>query len=427
MNSDEKLAMIRDLMNILGVRSVTNSILGRTVCQAKIENIAKRMGFKAEKKAKSQVLVISPKGLKGNPKLGIIVHSDTVDTDEKEWRTDPYGEIIGERLYGRGVIDDKMGIIVSLHALNQLEGKIEPSWQVIIGSREEDEWTDMQQYFEENNPIPEFSITVDGDGVQHGCRGTMNVMFYFDEDRTCRDFESIRVYQPQWNVTPSAVKVTYKGDYDVIESKAMHTSIKMDRTENGIYKLSQKYRDSFMRQYPGFIEFMEMYANTENAEGLFISRISEEMKSEGYPDSDICLTMIKTEFGKLGVGVNVRLAPGVTKEEIEKGLSEGDKAFSCTHSIFGCTLSSYISPKSREIQLMLSSYEKVLGHKTQSTFALGTGYNATFPNCAIFGPRYAVEDDEEDFCHQVDESRKLSDIYAFESMLEDFIEKYLSA
>lgn len=425
MNSNEKLRMIADLMLILGVRSVTNSALGRIACQGKIENIARGMGFKTEKKAKGQVLVISPKGLKGIPKLGIVVHSDTVDTDEKKWRTDPYGEIIGDRLYGRGVIDDKMGIIVSLYAMKELDGKIDPSWQIIIGSREEDEWTDMRDYFVENNPAPEFSITVDGDGIQHGCRGTANVMFYFNEGKGFADIKNIRVIKPQWNVTPAEISVETDDFYDRICAKAMHSSIATSREENAIYKLAKKYKEALQRQFPGAYEFIEGSSKEKNAEGIFIPTIPETLKKEGFPESSISMTMLKTQFGRLGIGLNVRLGPGITKSDLDEALDKVDKTYGCTHEIFGCTLSSYISPKSKEIEMMLASYRKVLGKETQSTFALGTGYNATFPNCAIFGPRFAIDHDEEDFCHCVDENRRIEDIYRFEEMLEDFIGNYL--
>ena len=73
---------------------------------------------------------------------------------------------------------------------------------------------------------------------------------------------------------------------------------------------------------------------------------------------------------------------------------------------------------------MLEAYEQVMGKSTISTIAMGVGYNAALPNCAIFGPRYSLGDDEEDTCHSADENRKVEDLFKFLEILEAFIGKF---
>ena len=427
MNEINKQAMIDDLVELLKIRSVTGCNLGRMRCHGTIRQMAKRFGFNATTHASDQVMVVSPKGLEGQAKLGIIVHSDTVPVIEKEWHYNPYGEVCLGRVYGRGVIDDKMGIITALYAMKELEGQIEDNWQIVIGSREEGEWTDMAEYLEEAPTIPAFSITVDGDGIQHGCRGTINIMFKFPEEGGVENsVKSIRNLNHAWNVTPSDITVMLEDKTSVrITSEAMHSAIATDRKANAIYKMADSLRDVFQKQFPGFVKLMDRYVSTDNAEAIGIEAIPEFFKKRGFPDSSICPTLCQYDGGALRIGVNFRVSVGISKEDVTNALNTICEELGCTYEFYEATYASYVLPESKEIEMMLESYEKVLGKKTKSTFAPGTGYNAVFPNCAIFGPRFDPDHDEEDLCHQADESRSIEDICTFEAMLEDFVRNYL--
>ena len=312
MNEINKQAMIDDLVELLKIRSVTGCNLGRMRCHGTIRQMAKRFGFNATTHASDQVMVVSPKGLEGQAKLGIIVHSDTVPVIEKEWHYNPYGEVCLGRVYGRGVIDDKMGIITALYAMKELEGQIEDNWQIVIGSREEGEWTDMAEYLEEAPTIPAFSITVDGDGIQHGCRGTINIMFKFPEEGGVENsVKSIRNLNHAWNVTPSDITVMLEDKTSVrITSEAMHSAIATDRKANAIYKMADSLRDVFQKQFPGFVKLMDRYVSTDNAEAIGIEAIPEFFKKRGFPDSSICPTLCQYDGGALRIGVNFRVSVG---------------------------------------------------------------------------------------------------------------------
>jgi hypothetical protein len=75
-------------------------------------------------------------------------------------------------------------------------------------------------------------------------------------------------------------------------------------------------------------------------------------------------------------------------------------------------------------EITVEEYEEVMEKSTVSTIAMGVGYNAALPNCAIFGPRYAIGDDEEDTCHSADENRKVEDLFKFLEILKVFVEKF---
>jgi len=63
------------------------------------------------------------KGVGGGPSLQLSAHADVVPIDKPaEWTVEPFGaEIIGGKIYGRGSLDDKDGIVGMLAALQAIE------------------------------------------------------------------------------------------------------------------------------------------------------------------------------------------------------------------------------------------------------------------------------------------------------------------
>ena len=81
------------------------------------------------------------------------------------------------------------------------------------------------------------------------------------------------------------------------------------------------------------------------------------------------------------------------------------------------------------IKSQLRAYKQVIGSTTTATVAPGTGYNSAFEakyGCNIFGPRFALKDDEEDLCHSDNENRSIDDLLKFYQMLCIFMKDFLS-
>lgn len=171
--------LVNDILRIVAIPSFTDSMEDVVKCQYVYQAIAERMGFVTHFEAEHKVLVVEPKEACKVPEIGIVVHLDTVPFAKSEWKYNPLGEIVGDRLYGRGVVDDKAAAIMALYAVKELEGKIADSWQIIVGSCEEGDWSDMESYMNSNPKLPKFLFTIDGDGVQNGCRGYADIEVEF--------------------------------------------------------------------------------------------------------------------------------------------------------------------------------------------------------------------------------------------------------
>lgn len=416
--------IISDILKLVSIQSFTDNREGIEKCQKMVEEIAMSLGFVTSYHSAGSVLVIEPKSVTEKPELGIVVHLDTVPYDEKEWKTNPLGEIKDGRIYGRGVVDDKAAIVLAMYAMLQEENKIKPSWQIIVGSSEEGSWTDMQGYLKEKNVLPKFLITIDGDGVQNGCRGYMDLELTFKRKSNSRHLSNLKVINGANNAVPGKAIAVVDDAIIEVTGKAAHSSIPQIG-ENALINLlySLYHIDT---EFPGLFKIALDLKGNYNARHIFFKEHPEIVNGQNVGFTSVCMTNCYYLEDVIVANLNIRFSPQTTKGEINRAIERICLKYGCTSEIKELKMPAYISPETREIKMMLEAYKEVLGKETESTVAMGCGYNSTLPNCAIFGPRFAVNHDEEDTCHSVDENRSVEDLLTFFEMLCKFIDKYYS-
>lgn len=417
--------IVNDILRIVAVPSFTDNAEDVVKCQTEYKAIAEEMGFVAHFEAGRKVLVIEPKEVCGVPEIGIVVHLDTVPFAKSEWSHNPLGEVTDGRIYGRGVVDDKAAAIMALHAVKELEGKIADSWQIIVGSCEEGDWSDMESYMNSNPKLPKFLFTIDGDGVQNGCRGYADIEVEFRRKALLPGIKVLKqLYVPNVtnNVVPGKAVAMVWQDVHQQEGKAVHSSIP-ETGENALMKLVDELRGikEVVQEFPNFFELMSKIKNSTVQESI------------GFPADEIdckegCETIVvpvgcSLDGDDLTLTLNVRLCVHSCSSMISKMLMHICLNYDSNCYLRDMKLPAYVDSDSAYIQKMLESYEEVLGIETKPNVAMGTGYNSMLPNCVIFGPRFAVEHDEEDYCHAVDESRKISDVMKFTEILVRYLEK----
>ena len=91
------------------------------------------------------------------PLMGILAHLDIVEVGEG-WDSDPFKLTIrDEKIYGRGVIDNKGPSVAAMYALycaRDLFPQLIHGVQIILGSGEETGFDDITQYMKTNTPPP---------------------------------------------------------------------------------------------------------------------------------------------------------------------------------------------------------------------------------------------------------------------------------
>lgn len=416
--------IVSDILKLVSIQSFTDDPEGIKKCQKAVEEIATDLGFRTSFHADGKVLVIEPKDAIGKPELGIVVHLDTVPYDEKEWKSNPLGELKDGRIYGRGVVDDKAAIVLAMYAMSKLTKELRPTWQIIVGSSEEGEWTDMQEYLKEELELPQFSITIDGDGVQNGCRGYMDLELTFKRNANSRHITNLEVVGGVNNAVPGKAIAVIDGVAVEAHGKAAHSSIPQIGENALVNLLFILYAPG--REFSGLFEIAADLKGNHNARCIGFEDHPEIVNGQNVGFTSVCMTNCYYLEDEIIANLNIRFSPETTKGEIEKAIEKICKKYGCSSAIKSLKMPAYISPETKEIKLLVDAYETVLGKTTESTFAMGCGYNSAFPNCAIFGPRFAIGHDEEDTCHSVDENRSIDDMLTFFKMLCVFIEKYYS-
>jgi succinyl-diaminopimelate desuccinylase len=414
----------KDLLGLISIRSFTRDYNGIKQCFDYIASIADRFGFCSRICAKGMVLEVYPKDMPFIPKIGIVTHVDTVPFDEKNWNYNPLGEIAENRVYGRGVIDDKVGVIYSLYAFKELERKIKPDWKIIVGSSEEESWNDISTYIREGNTIPGFIITIDGDGIQNGCRGILNLDMAFEKsipEPTIKDFKTPNGVT---NIVPDCVDIQIGHSFQKIMGKAAHSSIP-EKGSNAISNTFWKHEQLFKEEYSGFAFFMAINELCGNA--FFIPDGSRTIKGQDVPKTIATPTMVRMVNDKILLEMNIRLSPTITsRRDIYAAISKTREIYNCIIFVKELMLPSFIPKENKELILMQKAYEKVSGYVPKVRIALGSGYNAAFPNACIFGPRFDEEEEfESDLCHCPDESRNMDDIDKFYEILRTYLEMSL--
>ncbi len=103
----------------------------------------------------------------GNKTIGIFTHTDVVPVSPEDWiYTKPFEpKRMGDVLIGRGVEDNKSGVVIAIYAVKLLcEVGLAPKNKisVFLGSNEECGMADIEQYAKENK-IPDVSLVPDAD------------------------------------------------------------------------------------------------------------------------------------------------------------------------------------------------------------------------------------------------------------------------
>ncbi|MEG6572622.1 dipeptidase PepV [[Clostridium] cellulosi] len=140
-------------------------------------NLAENMGFKVKNVGGRAGHIEYGEGEK---LVGVLAHCDVVPAGDG-WTKDPFcAERVGNRIYGRGTMDDKgpaISAIYCLKALKDLNIKPNKRIRVIIGASEEQGMEDMEYYFA-HEEMPDLAFSPDSEYPICNCeKGILHIEF----------------------------------------------------------------------------------------------------------------------------------------------------------------------------------------------------------------------------------------------------------
>lgn len=163
-----------------------------------------------------------------NEIMGILCHLDVVP-EGKNWDYDPFGgELVDDRVYGRGAIDDKGPTVAAYYAMKALKdaGVIpEKKVRLILGLDEETGWKGMDYYLKRVKS-PDFGFSPDGDfPAIHGEMGILVFDLAKKIGKSAANAKGISLRSMTGGNAPNMVADTARAvikaeSYDAIKEKA---------------------------------------------------------------------------------------------------------------------------------------------------------------------------------------------------------------
>ena len=375
--------------------------------------------------------------------VGILGHVDVVP-EGTGWDHDPYGaEIVDNKMFGRGTLDDKGPMMICLYAMKALKDAGVPlkrKVRMILGANEETGWGCMKHYFEKlQMPHPAVSFTPDSEfPVTFAEKGILRALFKVKTDadiavKAGNVFnavpesttitlplsykEAIERELPLYNegkenkvsfeITENKIVVTSKG----VAAHAAHPSLgynslsalmiflgRLDIKENGFKEMVKFFNDKIQMEFNGKL--------------LGLNLVDE-------PSGEITINFGKcyVENGELIVSMDMRFPVTFEAESIKEKLFAVLNEYGLTFEPLKEEKPLYVPKDNFLVKTLMEVYQDMTGDMESQPISTGGGtYAKAVSNCVAFG---ALLKGTPDSMHQKNEC---IDLASLDTLLPLFVE-----
>ncbi|MGT2907070.1 dipeptidase PepV [Streptococcus dentiloxodontae] len=431
--------LLRDLEGLLRIPSVKNTAdaseqapFGPDI-QAALDymlNLGKRDGFLSKDvNHYAGHLEIG----QGKKLLGILCHLDVVAAEAEQWQTQPFEPVLKDgKLYARGALDDKGPTLMAYYALKILN-EMGVTWnrrlRLILGTDEENQWEGVKHYFKAEE-MPDFGIVPDGIfPMIYAEKGVVSFDFT-KKDRPSHQllhFESGKAYNlvPDLAIAelcyPNSLEKEFsrylkryqlqgkfsqkdKHQFLTLHGKSAHGA----GPEKGIN--AGLHLAAFLKQLKldppanRFLSFLTDYFS-DDSEG---KKLGIDFQDQELGDVTVNTALIHFHKGSAKIGINLRYPASTSFDDSSAKLSHLAKEKGYAMKIISHQTPSQTDLNSPEIQLLLSTYQKHTGDKTQPLAIGGITYGRIFKHGVTFGPAFLGKPAT---LHQPNEFIELEDLF----------------
>lgn len=308
--------------------------------------------------------------------LAVLTHLDVVPAGDG-WSSPPFELTqVGDKLVGRGTIDDKgpaVAAFFAAKAVKELGIPLKKGVRLIFGTNEENGSADLA-YYRSKRTLPPMVFTPDGEyPVINAEKGMLRVYF-------SAKYSGIPV---RGGTVINAVPAVCSDDADDYFGKSAHASTP-EKGENAI----TKFLDIQGNLHPLLNNLSELFPHGEfNGRSCGLG-----FRDDISGDMTCVLSMLNARDGRLCGGIDIRFPLDRTKAEIsgivcEKLRSAGFEIDSCEGVEPHCT-----DENSTFVQALLKTYERMTG-KNGRCIAIGGGtYVHEIEGGVAFGAEFPGED-----------------------------------
>lgn len=433
---ENKANIVADIKDLVKVPSVSEDLPKVKECLRLLISKAEKMGFNAHSVLDDSIGIIEMG--EGTETIGVLTHIDVVPVDDPEkWNTEPFDVVEKDGvLFGRGVLDDKGCIVSSLYAmqaLKELNLPINKKIQLIVGTQEEVEWTDMNQYIKEFK-LPDYGFTPDGQfPICNKEKGYADIAFKFtSSNNQDGEFEVINFSSGNaTNSVPAVASAKLKGNVEKLQTmldaylkENTDSKITINKNEDILIVTAEGVsgHSAFPHLSVNPIVMLGKFLNTltfkENAKsnaikfvaencydyfgkGLGVYSESEYFEGEYMHRNVISPTVVKDDDSDCTVILNMRPVYGTTLECLEETFAKVSAESKSKYEILDFLAPIFVSKEKPFLQIMADTYDELSdGLKNDFTLGHGTSYAKAMPNTVAWGPVFY---DEDECCHVANE------------------------
>ncbi len=421
--------MLADLAEFVKIPSVSADLPNVGHALHYILELGRSMGFEANSLLDGRVGVIQTG--EGNETLGILAHVDVVAPgNDALWESPPFRPVIREgRMYGRGTLDDKGAIIASLYAMKaarEAGGPFKKKVQLILGTQEEVDWTDMREYVKAF-PLPDYGFTPDGEfplcNIEKGGLDldlifplgetenspSSNVLVTEGPGTSKPEAEGLELLALEagtaFNIVPGSCRAILSGPNGSqtieVSGKAVH-SCQPEKGVNAIFLMADQLRDMELKENRllnllSMIQdrFADLYG-----EKLGLASESEYYNGEFVDKNVFSPTIFRADPTTARIHINARFPYGEDPERLIGKLKELASEFGGDTENPSILPAVYVSKDRPFISAFAEAYTEAAGLRNEFVLAYGGSYAKAMPNVVSWGPIFPGE---EDTCHEENE------------------------
>ncbi len=361
----------------------------------------------------------------GEELLGVLVHLDVVPPGPG-WQSDPFGAAMdGEKIVGRGVVDDKGPAVISLYALKALQESgvaLTKRIRIIAGTDEENGMHCVEHYFQQEEK-PTLGFSPDGDfpliyaekGLLHlkvswQGQGPLQSLHGGERPNIVPQVAEARVrledLPPDWERLLLQEKdLSAEAEEGVLKIRAQgrsaHASVP-EQGRNALVPLLESLCSLELQEQQKPLQFLSRLGRGINGEGLEIS-FADEISGKLTCN----LGMLRFSSGQGEAVIDIRSPVSVKLEEVLEAARKALLGAGFDVEVLEFDPPHYLSKDSGLVRSLLAVYRDVTGD-TQDAMAIGGAtYARKLDKGVAFGP---LLPGREDVAHTANEYILLQDV-----------------
>lgn len=355
---------------------------------------------------------------KGDKLIGIVAHLDIVPAGEG-WDSDPFKLTVkGDRLYGRGVSDDKGAAVASMYAMKYLLDsgyEFKKRVRLILGCNEETGSNCIKYYVSKEGNV-DMGFTPDGEfpgiyaekgmisATLSGKTRILDIKGGEASNIVCKKVVCVLPENSYSKEKFDAFMHKYHLKYDFIDNKvtvfgkAAHASMPDEGKNAFNYLMEALYYADF--EDP-FVTFFHKYIGLDlHGEKLGLDALKDE-----ETNSSVNIGLVKIDKGQIEASIDIRF-PITRKVNDIKQVLDKVNSNDCTLKVNYMIDPLYFDKKNPMIKALLKAYRSCT-NDNRDMLAIGGGtYAKSMANIIAFGCAFNEEDNH---IHDANESLKIDE------------------